>query len=179
MDFLRKKTIFSGGFTIIEMLIVTTLTVLLVVTGTSLFLTTIVGGGRANTSTVVKTNGDYALGQMEYLLRNSIALVPLNPADLTSACAENMSQIRLKLIDQGITTLFSEAGKIASNSGIYLTSDSVQLVSGPEFDCSRSADRAITTIRISFTLRKGQAGTDRLSEIQQQAFSTSVTVRSQ
>lgn len=173
--YLRKPN--SFGFSLLEMLIVTTLTVLIVVTGTSLFLTTILGGGRANTTTIVKNNGDYALGQMEYLLRNAIELLPTDVADPSSDCYLNMPAIRFKLIDQGETTLFAENEKIASNSGVYLTSDEVSVVGSPSFDCTRSADEAITSVRISFTLRRGEVGLDRQSETEEQTFSTIVNMR--
>lgn len=165
------------GFTLVEMLIVTALTVLLIVAGTSLFISTILGGGRANTSTIVKTNGDYALGQMEFLLRNGTKLLPLVPSDPSSACYQNMDSIRVQSADREITTFFTENNKIASNSGVYLTSDEVTVVNRLDFDCLQSPDRSVSTVQINFTLSKGQEGVDRVSDIQEQTFSTTVTLR--
>ena len=166
------------GITLIEMLIVVTLTVLLTTAATAMLFSTIISGGQSNSLSIVKTNGDYALSQMEFLLRNAISLEP-NGSGQT--CASGMSEIRLRSRDEAITALFREndngVDKIASNSGKYLTSDSVRLVSGPTFDCAQSEDNAVQNVNISFTLGKGISGQDRVSEVIQQDFKTSVTLR--
>lgn len=166
------------GITLIEMLIVVTLTVLLTTAAAAMLYSTIHSGGQANNLSLVKTNGDYALSQMEFLLRNAITL---EPNTLGQTCSLGMNEIRARSRDEAITRYFRENDngieKIASNSGRYLTSDAVRVVSGPVFDCTQSEDNAVQTVTISFTLAKGVAGQDRVSEVIQEDFATTVTMR--
>ncbi len=163
----------NRGFTLIEITIVAGLTTMLVLAGVALLLSSIVSTGRTNSVQFVKENGDYALGQMEFLLRNAV--------ELQSTCTTNLNQITLRSMDNGITTLMAETDggitKIASNSGVYLTSDAVQLTAGPRFDCYQSSDGLIQTVKVSFTLQRGTTGVDRDSEVTTQSFQTTVTLR--
>lgn len=169
---------YRQGLTLVEMLIVTTLTVTIILVSTSTLLTAMLGSGRVSQSSEVKSNGDYALSQIELLLRNAIVLLP---NDFSQTCQNNMDQIRFRSLDEGVTTLFGEddggVTKIASNSGIYLTSNSVNVTSGPRFDCVRSDDLVVNTVKVSFTLGKGQAGVDRPGEVIEETFETTVTLR--
>lgn len=167
----------SSGFSLLEILIATALTSILIIAGTALFVSTIIGGGRANTTALVKNNGDYALSQIEFLLRNATELLPIDPLNPNSACQSGMSSIRFRSIDEGVTEILAENQKIASNSGIYLTSDAVELTSGPTFDCYRTADQAITSITVTFGLKRGDLATNRVSEVLEQEFSTTVSLR--
>lgn len=162
-----------AGFTMIEITIVAGLTTMLVVAAVALLLSSIVSSGRTNTLQFVKENGDYALGQIEFLLRNA--------TDILGSCTSSMNQITVRNIDGGVTTLMREeqngVAKIASNSGRYLTSDAVILVAGPTFDCYQSPDGLIRSVTAAFTLRRGEVGIDRASEVLSQDFQTTVTLR--
>lgn len=168
----------KAGLSIIEVVIATTLTAMLILAASSMFLTTILSNNRGNNEQIVKNAGDHALGQMEFLLRNAIAILP-NSTNQT--CQSNMSEIRFQSIDGGVTSLTSQSAggvtRIASNSGTYLTSDAVQLVSGPTFNCRRLSDRGNATITISFSLRRGVTGQASANEIVQTDFSTTVSTR--
>lgn len=173
----------SAGFSLLETLIVATLSVMVIMAATSLFLMTMISSSKTNNISVVKSDGDYAIGQMEFLLRNAVTLLPNDESDPSSpVCQNGMSQIRFRSIDGGETTLFTEtdngSDKIASNSGIYLTSDSTILVDPPVFNCTQSPDRGVSTVEVNFTLGKGVEGQDRESELVEQEFRSTVTLRS-
>ena len=172
----------SKGFTLIEMMIVITLMVMLMLTASSLFFTTLIGSSKTNVTTQVKEEGDFALSQIEFLLRNAVAL-RTNLSGQT--CQSGMDSIAFQSYDNGITELQKEADpsddnheKIASNSGIYLTSSRVELTSGPTFNCSQSNDGSAPFVEVNFTLRKGTPGIDQARDIVEQTFNTGVSLRS-
>ncbi len=171
----------QAGFTLIEMLVVVSLTVLLMIAASSLFMTSLIGNTKTTLEQLVKSEGEYALNQMEFLIRNSVALVD-NQTDPTSEtiCEMNMDAIGLKSIDNQVTILgktqIGGIDKISSNSA-YLTSDSVTLLSGPTFDCQKSSDGTTRYVGIKFELRKGDPGVDDIREVVQQEFSSGVTIR--
>ena len=164
----------------IEMLVVISLVVMLLLVATSIFLTSLIGNTKTVIAQDLKEEGEYALSQMSFLLRNAVSLEE-NSAGQT--CAGNMSEIKFKSIDNGVTTLFleqdptDEKWKIASNSGVYLTSSNVTVTSGPTFDCSQSGDLSRAHVKISFTLRKGDPGVDDPRNIISETFVTSVNLR--
>jgi len=167
-----------SGVSLVELLIVVTLTVILIVSATSLLFTTLLSGGKVNSQKTVKENGDYSMGQMTTLLRNAVVLLPNTDGD---TCELGMDEIRFRSFDEGVTTFSGVSTgsviKIASNSGVYLTSDAVTVETGPTFNCYQSPDRAITTIDISFTLETGDSN-DRSTDYHTEDFMNSVTIRS-
>lgn len=171
----------TAGFTLIEMVVVISLVVMLMLAATTLFYATLLSNSKATVTQTVKNEGTYALGQMEFLLRNAVQLLP-NGAGQT--CAANMDEITFRSYDNGTTSLFAETDpgdgqdKIASNSGVYLTSQTVDLIAGPTFNCTQSSDGSSNFVEIRFTIRKGTPGIDRDVEIVQQEFSTRVNLRS-
>jgi prepilin-type N-terminal cleavage/methylation domain-containing protein len=167
------------GFTLIELLIVISLTVVLMLTASVLFMTFLISNNKVNSSKLVKQEGRNAIQQMEFLLRNSLELLE---NDYGQECAAGMLEIKFLSIDGGITSLKIEddggIDKIASNSGIYLTSDAVEITDGPTFDCTQDSDQSHPHISISFTLRKGTPGLDQDRDIVEETFTTSTTLRS-
>lgn len=169
----------QAGFTLVELLIVTAITLIIMLTASVLFMTFLISNSKINSAQLVKQEGQHALQQMEFLLRNAIELLP-NTAD--QECQVGMSEIKFRSIDGGITTLAKEddngKDKIASNSGIYLTSQAVDITEGPTFDCTQDTDESHPYIDITFTLRKGTPGVDQNRDIVEEKFSTSTTLRS-
>lgn len=177
MSFLPKNS--SAGFSLIELLTVITLTVMLLLTASVLFMTFLTGNSKIDSAQLVKQEGQYALSQMEFLLRNALELLP---NESNNECASNMSQIKFKSLDGGVTTLLTETDgeseKIASNSGVYLTSDAVTISSPLTFNCTQANDERYPHITITFTLRKGTPGVNPDRDIVEETFSTSTTLRS-
>ncbi len=137
------------GFTLIELMIVTSLMVILILTVSSMFMTFLISNAKTNTKNTLKVEGSYALGQMEFLLRNSYTLVDNATGQI---CQTGMDSIAFDAINGGTTELqLDVTGKIASNSA-FLTSNAVaarQLV----FDCYENADGS-RYVDISFQLDK-------------------------
>lgn len=169
----------GAGFSLIELLIVVSLTVMLMLAASTIFLTFLVGNTRISSDQIIKQEGQYALNQMEFLLRNSLELLPNNNG---YKCQPGMTEIRFKSIDGGVTTLMKEADngidKIASNSEVYLTSDSVEIVEGPIFDCSQTADEGKPYVNFRFTLRRGNLAVDPAKEVVEQEFQAGTSIRS-
>lgn len=169
------------GFTMIEMLVVISLVVMLLLVSTSIFLTSLIGNTKTVITQDLKEEGEYAIGTIEFLLRNAVAL---EENSLGQTCTGGMTEITFKSIDNGVTTLFLEEDpadniqKIASNSGVYLTSAGVNVIAGPTFDCNQTSDLNRTFVKISFTLRKGDPGVDDARNIVEETFSTGVNLRS-
>ncbi|MEO8581866.1 MAG: prepilin-type N-terminal cleavage/methylation domain-containing protein [Patescibacteria group bacterium] len=169
----------QSGFSLVEMLIVVTLTVMIIVTASSVLLTTLLSGGQVNTTKTIKQNGDYAMGQMTTLLRNAVKLLP---NDVGQTCVNGMTQLRFRSLDEGITTfertiVSPTDARIASNSAIYLTSDAVYVTNGLQFDCQQTADGVVTNVTISFTLSKGNQSSSRVTDVGTQDFTSTVIVR--
>ncbi len=175
-----RQPIRQAGFTMVELLIVVTLSVMLMLGATALFMTFLIGNTRTNADQTVKAEGEYALSQIEFLLRNSVELISNSYGQ---ECEASMQEIAFLSYDGGVTYLFGEEDedgftKIASNSGVYLTSSDVDITSGPIFNCEASDDGLIQYVDINFTLRKGTPGVNQANEIVEQTFSTGVNVRS-
>ena len=176
---MNRATQKQNGFTLIELLIVISLTVVLMLAASALFLTFLVSNNKVNSAKIVKQEGQHALQQMEFLLRNALEL---QTNYYGQECALDMAEIKFLSIDGGTTTLGIEddggTNKIASNSGIYLTSDAVEITDGPTFDCVQDSDQSHPHINITFTLRKGTPGLDQARDIVEETFTTSTTLRS-
>jgi type II secretory pathway pseudopilin PulG len=168
-----KKLI--NGFTLIELLIVVTLTIMLMLAASSLFMTFLLGNTRTTSNQLLRQEGNYAATQIEFLLRNAVEILPNS---LNQTCQADMDEIKLKSYDNGVTTIMVENEKIASNSGVYLTSTAAELVDGPTFNCSLSPDRINHYIEFSFTLRKGIPAVDQDKEITIATFSGAAQLRS-
>jgi prepilin-type N-terminal cleavage/methylation domain-containing protein len=172
----------QAGFTLIEILVVVSLSVIVSVAAAGLFFTTLITNTKKEILSLVKDEGDYAMNQMEFLLRNAVELVR-DPSDLTGSapiCTAGMQQISFRSLDEGITTFYNTGGRVASKSAssatpLYLTSDAVTLT-GPTFDCEQSSDNYGSYVTISFTLQKDSPDANRPQPVKED-FTTSVNVR--
>ena len=171
----------QSGFTLVEILVAISLSVMLIVAAMGLFFSTLLSNTKKTVLSTIKDEGDYAINQMEFLMRNAISLE--QPTDGGSICAPGRNRIAIKSLDNSITELSIQNSRIASastnlatNRTVFLTSDDVQL-SNLRFDCQNAGPFSGTFIKVSFTLRKQaveQTGQPTTSE----DFSTSVNVRS-
>jgi prepilin-type N-terminal cleavage/methylation domain-containing protein len=174
----------QAGFSLIELLIVVSISILLMLAASSLFMTFLIGSAKTNSAKLIKNEGEYALAQMEFLLRNATEILSVDDNGVIKTCENNMGAIRFRSIDNGITTLTRSVDptdsqfKIASNSG-FLTSSGLTLVSGPTFNCAQSDDSVSQYVTINFTLRKGSPGVDEARDIIQQDFTSGVQIRTQ
>jgi len=171
----------SGGFTLIELLVVSMLAILIIVGASSLFLSSLVSSSHTDTLTTVKEEGDFAIGQMEILLRNAVTLEPDPSAPLAPVCTTNMSKITFRERDNGITTLGIVNNKIASTSGaktVYLTSTDVTIDNTkPIFDCTQMSNIG-GYVNIQFDLSDTPQGGYQSNSVIKDTFTTSVNLRS-
>ncbi len=171
------KTAKNQGFTLIELMIVTSLMVILSLTVSAMFMTFLVTNARTNTKNTLKIEGSYALSQMEFLLRNSYQVVENSD---TQICQASMDKIKLESLDGGQTEFFLELNgtstKIASNSGMYITSDEVE-AENLQFSCTESVSGG-RSVKIDFDLNKVIPSVNNTSaEESTQHFSTIVSLR--
>jgi len=166
------------GYTLIELMIVVTVMAVVAVVAVNLFLSTLIGGGKSRALSVVKQNGDFALTQMEKMIRNAKELTTNNEGFV---CDTDMNSLGVINSDGGVTIFAVEGERIASNSGLFLTSSEVKVDSDAaktlSFDCSRSDTGMPDFVEISFTLKKGEVGVSRQEEIAEEDFQTKVSLR--
>lgn len=172
---LTKQKSLQKGFTIIEIIIVSGLSIMLMLTISSLFMTFMIGNANANMRKTVYAEGNYALNQMSFLIRNATSI--------TCTTTPN-PVVTLTSIDGG-QTAFKKMGtvgnyRIASESAVThfpnggflnLTSSEVDVTSFG-FTCPNAGDAKY--IGIDFQLRhKGSSGTSAVEE----NFKANVLVR--
>lgn len=168
----------QSGYTMVELIVVVGIVIVILVAAVNLFYTTLIGGSKTSSAEAVKQAGQYALGQITYLVYNSRKLVPNNEA-LT--CAPGMVSLGVQNQDLANTIFAAQTvsgnTRIASNSGIYLTPSNMTVSAGPTFSCSQASGGSPPTIEISFTLQKGVVGVDKPRDIVSIPFNTQVTLR--
>lgn len=153
-----------NGYTLIELVVVAAILGVIGVVSVSLFLSTLSGGGKSSGTNEVRSNGDFAITQMERMIRNAVRI---------ESCSAN--SITILNPDDGITTFTGVGNAIASNSGI-LTGTNVQLDGGINFSCIEPDDGSPSSVNISFILNKSNQITNRHEDVQVE-FSTSVQLR--
>jgi prepilin-type N-terminal cleavage/methylation domain-containing protein len=172
-----EKNQSQTGFTLIELLIVMTISIMLLLTASTLFLTLLIGNTKTNSAQLVKSEGTAAMNQIEFLLRNAVEI---------PTCVASANEFTFRSLDGGTTTLEATLDsndnkyKISSNSA-FLTSGSLDLIGGANglaFTCIQSADGISKYVTTSFTLRKGVPGVDQARDIVQETFSAGINMRS-
>ncbi len=168
----------AAGFTLIELVVSMGLATMLLLTVSAMFMTFLVSGAKTNLKKAVISEGGRVLNQMEFMLRNSLQLVPTTAG---STCTTNMDSIAFQSQDGWITQFQTVNGKIASRSAhpsdptvftdYYLMSDTVELSQPLEFDCNTDSTSAFVTV--NFSMQK--TNTD--SDISEEDFATTIQLR--
>jgi prepilin-type N-terminal cleavage/methylation domain-containing protein len=174
----------QAGFTLIELLVVTSLTVMIMLAVTSMFMTFLITSQKTSIDQKVKSEGENALSNIEFILRNARRLSP--GLDGTTTCTNDpdvpMTNIAVEGFDGFITTLQAypeEDPQIASyssaiNDYYYLTSDETVL-SNLEFICLEGEESS-HYIGVSFQLQIG-AGETADRETALETFQSGITLR--
>jgi len=104
------------GNSIIELTVVVGLISLLALAMSAIMLTTMTSSTRIKRLTKIKQSGDFALTQIQTLIRNAKDIV---------SCDSDENILSIRNSDGGVTEIALEndsgVGRIASNSGIYIT----------------------------------------------------------
>lgn len=98
-----------AGFTLIEVLVVTSLTVMLLLSSTALFLTFLLGNAKTNLAQQIKREGDSALTKIDYYIRNA--------QRVSGPCTTNMLELQLANVNGGQVSIYRQDR--TDGSGMY------------------------------------------------------------
>lgn len=166
----------QAGFTLLEFLVVTSISVVLLASVSAFFMTFIVGSTKSAFEQKAKSEGERAMERMTYLIRNSRAI--------TSSCLPNQTSIEFENGDGGITILSADDGRIASTSATtgkiyYLSSDFAALdpANTITFNCLEGENKQ-NYVEIYFKLKRGTGASNNQETIIRE-FRSGVAVRNQ
>lgn len=112
------------GTSIIELVVVIGLISLLALAMSAIMLTTIVSSNRVRRLTQIKQSGDIALNQIQTLIRNSRHIETCDTdTDILTTVNPDGDTTDIMIEDDGT------ANRIASNSGVYMTPNSLEVTS--------------------------------------------------
>lgn len=159
------------GTSVIELTVVIGLISLLALAISAIMLTTTLSSNRLRRAAQLKQAGDFALTQIQTLIRNSRDVITCDP---------DTDSLTLINPDSGTTDIMVEldggSSRIASNSGIYLTPNT-QNVSNFSLSCEPTTI-APTLFKIAFDLsHTNTSGNDR--ENTSLHFETTTTLRNE
>ena len=154
----------NKGFSLIELIVVIGLLSLLMLAISSTMLMSLVSSNRIRTVTKVKQAGNYAMGQIQNMVRG---------AKTITSCDSDGETVSLINVDGGETQIFLESSRIASNSAYYLIPENLT-VSNFNLTCNPD-DIEPHFVEFSFDLQDSQTQTS----IQNPAlhFATSINLR--
>lgn len=167
---IKKK--FSVGFTLIELMVAIGVTTLLLPILFSLFFITIQSQAKVLILQEVKRNGDFALNNFEYLVKNRAVTIYADEAKTTEVCTTVSG---LTTPSSSNTVYFADSNgdlfyfaingeKIASYSAVIspnpanLTNSKV-VVSGFTISCKRNSTFTPPVVSISFSITNPAAAT--------------------
>jgi len=162
----------KSGFSLIELIVVIGLLTLLMLAISSTMLMSIVSSNRIRTTTKVKQAGNYALGQIQGMIRN---------AKSVKLCSSTTDSMTIVNPNGSSTMIMLESAKIASNSGVYLTPADLT-VSNFTLTClpgnTTPTLSNTTLIKVAFDL-KSSLTTQKATENPLLHFETSVNLRNE
>lgn len=166
----REKAMPGGrqGFTLIEILVVIGILAIIVVVGSTSFFNLLRGSTKTKTASLVKENGDYALGVMTRMIRN---------AQKISVCNPNMTSIEILNPDGGLTEFSFDGDTISSNSAAIISSQVEVKSESCFFDCQEGGPLQPDVVIIGFTLTQADGATGRPEEQVSIDFKTTVSLR--
>lgn len=159
----------TKGYTLIELVVVVGLVSILAIGISSAVLINATTSSRTKNTTHLRSVGDYSINTLKQLIRSSRSI---------TACDSSANTLSLQNPDGGTTNvsreLDNEIGRIASNSGVYLSPSDASITSFT-VTCLPS-DSEPTSIRLSFDTELSTTSTTKESPTLH--FSTTVTPRS-
>ena len=155
------------GYTLIELVVVAGIMGIIGVVSVSLFLTTLSTGGKSSGLNDIRANGDYAITQIERIVRNSVRIDGTCELDMTSLTVMDSNN---ELI------VFSNTDSKISIDGSSIIADDVDLSGEMDFDCVRYDSGRPDEVTITFTLEKANSQVED-SDYAQAEFGTTVQLR--
>lgn len=137
----------KSGFTLLEVLVMTGITVILLLSATAIFMTFLVNQSLITQKQKIKTQGDNALKQMTQVLREAREVVNCEEVAIDQ-------EITYKDIANNEGSFFIEENRIASDSAsssdrVFLTADDLTV---SEFSPSCTLGYESYLVKIKFTL---------------------------
>ncbi len=175
-----------AGFTLVELLVVTSLVILLLMTVSAMFMTFLVSNAQTNIRRQIKAEGNQMIAQVEFLFRSAKSVTRINadgsiesvfPCTSASGSSETLSSTNLKIVDADSNVYImsfndTEDRIYIKNSGVDNALNSTYVVPGaPNITCFGSSTNAKKSIKIDFTLQWEAESTF------QENFNTTVQLR--
>lgn len=159
------------GFSIIELIIVVGLLAILMLAISSSMLMSVISSNRIRTATKTKQAGNYALDQIQGLIRNSKDI---------SVC--NQDSVTVTNQDGTTATIELDGTRLISNLDVFLTPEGTTTSTSALFTCLPTDTDATTEnktnlIKISFDMR--DSADSRATENPTLHFETSINLRNQ
>jgi type II secretory pathway pseudopilin PulG len=164
----------AHGFTLIEVLVITTLTVIILPSTVVLFMTFLLNQARLTQKQKIKAAGDNALKQIEQAVRGAKKVDPCEPPDLLNPSLTFYDFTGARgVIGLSGDTIASTATPVTGTSVNYTLTPEGLVASGVNLGCYNGQDAQI--IRVRFTL--SGSGEGLISDTISQEFSTSIHLR--
>lgn len=149
----------NSGFSLIELITVVAITAIVSLVSVNVLVTSQLRSTRANIISQVRREGDFAMQELTFLLRNAKYLVA---NQFQQVCQEGMNAI--SVIDQngGRVEVYLDDLRIASNSGTVITDDPASYLTSPSiqvesliFNCQKEPSEQGAFIEIEFKVQSG------------------------
>lgn len=145
---------FSSGFTLIEVLVMTSLAVIILLSSVSLFMTFLLNQATISQRQKVRTEGDNALKQMVQLLREAKSIENCETASTTNSIVfkdvdNNEATFLIKAQDEGEGAVNRIV--LQADNEIFLTTKDLQ-ANDLLVNCSYNQNQGTYFIRFSFDL---------------------------
>lgn len=143
----RAVTNKKPGFTLIEVLVVSAILVMLLLTASTMFMTFLVSNAKTNVRQQLKAEGQQVLSKIEYDLRNARAITSTCPGTSNSITYTDLSNTS-HTIDRASNTIRIDANAITTP---YASATSLT------FTCEENADSGSTFVSFNFVLANRNA----------------------
>ncbi len=161
----------AHGFTLIEVLVVTSLTVIILLSTVVLFMTFLMNQARLTQKQKIKVAGDNALKQIEQAVRGARRVDPCSAPSNSLTFYDFTGANGYIRLDSG--AIASRATPVTGDQVNYTLTPEGLAASGVSFNCYDGQDAQI--IRVRFTL--SGSGEGLVSDSIDQDFSTSIHLR--
>jgi prepilin-type N-terminal cleavage/methylation domain-containing protein len=113
----------THGFTLIELLITTALGMILMMAVSTMFFVTTLNSAKIEARKRLKNTGEDIKRNINFMLKNSIKLLPNDSGQVCTDTSSTLSSLKLKNIDGGITNL----ALVDDGGNLFIASNSTKL----------------------------------------------------
>lgn len=155
-----------NGFTLLELLVATSLTIILLLGVSSVFMTFMLGEARTNVRRQVQSEGAEIISRMEFLLRNSRALTSCSSGSSISFTTMDGDGTNTVVITHSYPNVKYRLDKVDPNTGAPISgaeetiNPSDTVIENLSFQCSQDATTQKRVVVISFQAKKTKSGVE-------------------